>query len=44
MLANLCVQYHATCPIQKMIDLCARCGFVFNVVGLDGNIVASAQH
>jgi len=43
MLANLCVQYHAQCPVQKMVDLCAKCGFIFDVVGLDGDVVARAR-
>jgi hypothetical protein len=39
-IANLCVQYRADCPVQRMVKLCAACGFLFQVQNLDGDIVA----
>jgi len=40
MIANLCVQYHSRCPVDRMVKLCAKCGFFFQARDIKGTIVA----
>jgi hypothetical protein len=40
MMGSLCVQYREDCPVERMVRLCAACGFRFDVCNRRGEIVA----